>query len=139
MGYTQHWRSRGFTAEQWAQLQECARTIVTRARRAGIGIAGWNGDGAPEYGPDRIAFNGRGPNAYETCAIARGRDYSFCKTGRAPYDAAVVALLIVAARIAPHAFTWSSEGTAADHVAGEKLAVNLPFAGAMGGAATERE
>lgn len=135
MGYSHYWQSRGFTPEQWAQLQESARVIFARARRAGIGIAGWNGRSAIEYGPDRLAFNGREPHAFETCAIASGQDYSFCKTGREPYDAAVVAVLIVAARIAPHAFEWRSDGDAAEHAAGERLARDLPVVGATGGAA----
>ena len=136
MGYTHYWRSRGFTDNQWAQLQECTRQIIRRARRAGAAVAGWEGSGAPEYGADRIAFNGRAPHDYETFALARDADgFAFCKTGRAPYDAAVVAVLIVAARIAPDAFTWSSDGDASEHIAGAKLAADLPTAGAFGGAA----
>lgn len=139
MGYTHYWNGGEFTATQWTQLRECAKTIIRRARREGVSIAGWDGTGAPDIGVEVLRLNGRAPHDFETFTLSRfGAEFEFCKTGRRPYDAAIVALLIVAARLNP-AFRWRSDGDAVDHIAGEKLARDLPVAGATGGAAEVRE
>lgn len=139
MGYTHYWKHAEFTPAEWSQLQECTRAIIGRARAAGIGIAGWDGNGAPDLNPEGISLNGREPDSYETFLLSRGAEsFGFCKTGRAPYDAAIVAILTAAARIAPDRFHWSSDGDGAEHEPGRALAHDLPTPGAWGGGCTVR-
>jgi hypothetical protein len=127
MGYTHYWSNAEFTAEQWSAMQAAARTIVRRSRAAGIRLRSWTGTGPLCIDADEISLNGddKTGTAYESFRITRAPcDGDFCKTARRPYDATVVALLIVAARIGP--LTWSSDGDAADHSDGEILARRLP-------------
>jgi hypothetical protein len=141
MGYTHYWRSSGFTPEQWAQLCQSARTIARRSARTGAPLRGWDGEAPAEYGPDRVALNGLAKTGddFESLIIHRAPEaFGFCKTGRRPYDAAAVALLIVAARINP-GFSWRSDGDASEHADGLRMARDLPWRLADGGAArTER-
>lgn len=125
MGYTHFWTVTGFTDQQWGEFQAHARTVFRRAARRGIRIRGWNGAGKPEFSADRVAFNGAGDDAHETCSIKReDYDRDFCKTERKPYDAVVVALLTIGARMG--CLHWSSDGDPADHEEGIKLARDLP-------------
>ncbi len=121
MGYTHYWDNETFTDEQWAQLKAAAAAIFTSVRAKGIAIAGWDGKDIPTMDDERISFNGRDPDSFETCAIKRAADkFTFCKTGRRPYDTAVVALLICAERLGP--LHWTSDGDANEHEQGRMLA-----------------
>jgi hypothetical protein len=139
MGYTHYWKSAGFTPAQWKTLQFAARVIAERSKAAGAPLAGWAGKGQPTINGKAIRLNGVDPDSFETFALEpRASRFSFCKTGRRPYDAAVVALLIVAARINPW-FSWTSDGDPGEHADGRTMARDLPTAGCTGGeASTER-
>lgn len=70
-----------------------------------MALAGPLGDGTPETTAERIAFNGPAPCDYETCDFPAvvpahyygdgGFSFEFCKTAHRPYDAAVVAFLLL--------------------------------------------
>ena len=119
MGYTHYWTSRGFTGNEWSQLTSATSGIVARAQQSGIEVAGQQGEGAPII-DDRIVFNGAGKAGCEPFVLGRTSSRGFCKTQHLPYDAVVVAVLVVAESTG--ALTWTSDGKAADHEAGKKLA-----------------
>jgi hypothetical protein len=135
MGYTHYWKSAGFTPAQWKTLQFAARVIAKRSKAAGVPLADWSGKGRPTISDKAIRLNGTDPDSFETFTLEPGaRSFEFCKTGHRPYDAAVVALLIVAARINPR-FSWTSDGDPGEHAGGHAMARDLPSAGCTGGAA----
>jgi hypothetical protein len=126
MGYTHYWKSREATPAEWHAMHAAAREILNRAAVAGIALAGWDGSPgtAPETSVDRIALNGKGAGSHESFTLAADGSDDFCKTNHKPYDAVVVALLMVAARIG--FLSWSSDGEGTDHEAGALLAADLP-------------
>jgi hypothetical protein len=109
MGYTHYWvHKRNFTVPQWQEIVSDLKTIVDHARNVeGIVLADFNGDGgtSPQFGDDRIAFNGLGDDAHESFIVNRKvaplkshqskdrRGWDFCKTERKPYDVVVTACL----------------------------------------------
>ena len=123
MGYTHYWTTRESTPGEWLQMQAAAKKIISRARARGIAIAGYDGLRSPTVG-EVIDLNGRGDESYESFLLTPLVDRDFCKTDRKPYDAVVVALLIVGARLG--ILSWSSDGDAEDHEAGIALAGDLP-------------
>lgn len=83
-----------------------------------------------EVTDDAVVFNGVGPLAHETFVVERvaerrshlsGEHFAFCKTSAKPYDAYVVAALILLATLTkddPCGFSWSSDGETDDHADG---------------------
>ena len=127
MGYTHYWTVSGFNTAQWAEFQACARAVFRRAAARKIRLRGSFGVGRVDYFPNAIQFNGDAAagEAHETCSIKRGDfDRDFCKTAHHPYDAAVVALLTIGARMG--CLEWSSDGDLPDHEDGAALAAMLP-------------
>lgn len=122
MGYTHYWTSRGFTDKEWSQLTSATKGIIARAQQSGIEVAGPQGEGAPII-DDRIVFNGTGNAGCEPFVLGRTSSRGFCKTNWQPYDAIVVAVLVAAESTG--ALTWTSDGKAADHDAGKKLAEGI--------------
>jgi len=125
MGYTHYWRqSRRMTDDEWSAVTDGARKIVDVSRRLRIRLAGPVGDGEPVFTDESLSFNGSfdADEDYETFYLTRGpNDFSFCKTARNPYDAAVVAVLIHAHNAAPDAFSWSSDGSDDEHIDGRNV------------------
>lgn len=122
MGYTHYWKSAGFNAEQWAELSEGARAIIWAAGSAGIALANeWDGPvNRPLVEGDCIRFNGTGKDGHETFYLAVAPvEFGFCKTAFKPYDAVVVAILMLASECGP--LTWTSDGEEEDWAAGRKL------------------
>lgn len=123
MGYTHYWTGRGFTGKEWSQLTSATAEIIARAKQSGIEIAGPESAGPAQITDLQIAFNGRQGAACEPIMLSRTAARGFCKTQHLPYDAIVVAVLIAAE--ATGALTWTSDGTAADHEAGRRLAEGI--------------
>lgn len=117
-GYTHYFRqNKPATPEQWKCITEGFRklhvaSVLTEAfpiRRE------YDDAGAPEITDDHIIFNGIGEDGYETMVLVReGSGGQFCKTGRMPYDRAVMALLILADHCAPGCWRISSDGDTED-------------------------
>ncbi len=112
MGYT-HYISRAadFGAAEWADITAAARTIIRACEGRGVRVAGPHGYGAPRVTDAEIALNGSVDDAWESFDLTRETaSWSFCKTNRAPYDLAVTAILLYAARRSPSAITIDSDG-----------------------------
>lgn len=118
MGYTHYWDG---TAVASPELLDQINSVITNS---GIPLANWAGDAGtePEISAKELRFNGLEDDRYETFAIEFGSSRGgFCKTGMAPYDEVVVAILILLDRACPD-FSWSSDGNWQDHAAGRALA-----------------
>lgn len=112
MGYTHYWKNkREFTEEQWTALRIATESILRNAIAAGIKLQyEFDDQSSPLVGQHEIRFNGAGDDGCETFLLERVvEDFAFCKTRRLHYDAAVVAVLIEAARL-NDAFEWTSDG-----------------------------
>lgn len=117
MGYTHYWESGPISPDTLAALATDVRNIVLASE---LPIAGWDGTGEPEYGPDRISLNGIGDDAHESFVIEPSGEWTFCKTAYKPYDVVVTAALLAlrdrtGARL-------SSDGDTPDWIAGHALA-----------------
>ena len=145
MGYTHYLKQRGDLGSGWSEFCDDVRAVIAEVERGDIVIAGWDGEGAPEIGLDRVAFNGSASQVIdsmtgetgdaETAEILRAVDATeswrrndagealiWCKTGRMPYDAAVVAVYALAAERWPDTLTIRSDGLEGDWAAGVELA-----------------
>lgn len=120
MGYTHYWEGK---AEATPELLENVKRVMNMAD---VPLANWAGDEGtlPEVNTAEIRFNGVGDGHCETFVIEFGEDtdFGFCKTGRAPYDVVVVAILELVQAANADTFRWSSDGTDEDHKAGRELA-----------------
>ncbi len=129
MGYTNYWdQHRDFTDQEWATMMKCADWVVQEADRRGVVLRGWDGTSVPKVTTSDIGFNGNGDTGddYETFLLEKKQaekdnwtsqeDYNregatvFCKTAKKPYDAVVVAMLVIAKTIAPNALDIRSDG-----------------------------
>jgi len=118
MGYTHYWDNRTATANEWKQFVEGFRAIQqTLKAHHNISLAGPLGTGKVIITDSEVSFNGADGNDFETFRMTReGDGFQFCKTGYRPYDAAVVATLMLAKRIG--FASWRSDGEQADHMDG---------------------
>lgn len=129
MGYT-HYYSRSYTESngtaEYAKFREGAERIILEGVASGIKIADAFGEklGRWENTDDRVALNGHGDDSHETFAwesktpptIQSAIDnkpmfFNFCKTARKPYDAVVVALLLLLKDVYGDAVDVSSDGS----------------------------
>ena len=124
MGYTHYWRTTKFKDEQWARLCESTKKVITLAVEQGIMVDREDDDEdqPPLICDSLITFNGRGDEGYETFYFQKNNTtFQFCKTGLRPYDAVVVAVLILA-HYYDNDFYWSSDGDRDDFDDGLALA-----------------
>jgi hypothetical protein len=125
MGYSNYWERFPCDSAR-AELafhhlvRDCWR-LFTYCDHKGLKLCGADGYGVPEVMGDAIVFNGAAPLDYETFCFRRfvsfvpgdaGRFVArdFCKTGSRPYDAAVVAVLLLAADRYGSALSIGSDG-----------------------------
>lgn len=126
MGYTHYWYL-NVNAEEGDRFHQAIvdmATIVTANSQREI-LAGWDGEGNPEIDSDKISFNGKEPDDYETFDFHRfelGKDFNFCKTAQKPYDVVVTACLAVAAEVIGDGIEVSSDGNGEDWEEGARLA-----------------
>lgn len=112
-----------------------AHGAVAIAVAEGTKIAGGNGTGLPVLTDDEIVFNGDGDQGYETFCVLRDpvprrwgdedpdyKYFAFCKTGLAPYDRVVTAVLCILETVTGGHFRVSSDGSPGDWAAGLALA-----------------
>lgn len=98
MGFTRYWRETG--------KNDCCfddgflgevNAVLASSGEVGIALAGGDGNGTPEVASDLIVFNGEEPDDFESLVLsAIPSGFSFCKTGRRPYDPAALAVLMLA-------------------------------------------
>ena len=115
MGYTHYFSCDYDSAAYyagWPHLVDHTEAIIANC---GVALTGPTEDVSPLVDPvDAIVFNGAADEGYETFRIpapglARS-EWSFCKTGRRPYDLAVTAVLLTAHILMPDTFRIWSEG-----------------------------
>lgn len=109
MGYTHYWSyDRDFDRRALGLALLDAREIVKAVQARGISLRGGMGLGEPMVG-EGICFNGDASTnedhegflfpmstvGEEEAMALHGQLWDFCKTGRAPYDLAVCAVLLV--------------------------------------------
>jgi hypothetical protein len=132
MGYTHYWITFPRTAQfraAWPAIVADSCAITAEVARRGITLRGPHGTGAPVTGPDRICLNGPASDGddgwgeafdltadprhvhYQPPGLPRGAVWSFCKTGRNPYDLAVTAILLRASQHAPRHVRLCSDGS----------------------------
>lgn len=124
MGYTHYWQAlRNVKPAEWRQIVAATTAIIELAERAGIPIRG--PEGRWQADKDRISLNGDAGDAHEPFNLTRDIRHggsNFCKTACKPYDIVVVAILCSLNKLAPGAFTMSSDGTAEEWQDGLDLA-----------------
>lgn len=124
MGYTHYWRiKRDAKGDERNTILTYANAVLLE--HADI-VAGPNGTGEPIVNARGILLNGKGSRRYETFNLGFKKEkFAFCKTGRMPYDIVVVALLTIATRVAPSAYSMSSDGNENDLSPGRWLAAKV--------------
>jgi hypothetical protein len=112
MGYTHYWTIKEeLTREKFIEWAEGVKAIVETAVEGGIALGNGLGDDAPELAENLVVFNGAGNQGVETFGITIDDEgFDFCKTGGAPYDAAVTASLIHFKKIFGDAVEIKSDG-----------------------------
>jgi len=113
MGYTRYYRVEGkIDSEKFKDYSKDCKIICKEITdRLKSGIAGWDGDGDPEFTDEEIAFNGIGDNSHETFRLGtESKGFNFTKTARKPYDKHVLACLIVAKEYFGDNIKVSSDG-----------------------------
>lgn len=116
MGYTHYFEpGREYTPEQWEAFRKECEKLKNKMR--GVKIGGCNdgyGVGEPEFTADCVGFNGKGYDSHEPFVISpNNQKWSFCKTGRKPYDRLVGACLISANKHL--GYTFDSDGIGNSH------------------------
>lgn len=108
--------------------------LIPALSAAGGGLANGLGEGNPIITNQKLTFNGRGAEGYETFTFPQvltlaaweqpndgGYYFQFCKTAERPYDLAVMAFLIVAKNHMQHAIWVESDGNVDDWAAAREL------------------
>jgi len=126
MGYTHYWSvKKPMTQESRNEIEVFGQQILAEAKRRGIGLT--------ENGPDEldpictdhlIWLNGIGDEGHEDFMVELGvpKAFNFCKTAQKPYDAVVVAFLIlITGVVGKDYFEWSSDGSEEDFNEGAEL------------------
>ena len=126
MGYTHYYERRrdvAAPADAYGRWAMDAKAIIATAEAQGIRIAGWDGDGQPEFTEGYVSLNGWQDESCETFIWhaelqdnPEWRDaaepfFYFVKTRQRPYDAVVVALLLRLKHYYGDAVDISSDGT----------------------------
>ena len=116
MGYTHYWTlesENAPTPQEWGEIVDEIFTEFLECNAEKIICREYNRfDEPPEINYDRIIFNGKGENGYETFWLDPTDDgFQFCKTGKKPYDKFVVRALQIAKNHCPNWFQdLSSDG-----------------------------
>lgn len=122
MGYTHYFEQKAeVEPRRWHDVAARAKRIIDAApceiRRE------YDESEPPTVTADLIRFNGADDAGYETFYLERSSvGFHFCKTDRRPYDAVVVAILLVLDKYAPGCHDIASDGRAASWEAGKALA-----------------
>lgn len=119
MGYTHYWDRKADLSSGWADFLKDVKTFIanlpyhiqTETGYQQLILAGPHGTGKPVFTSVKIAFNGKGDQAFETFDFPRklplserspsrdmpeGYFFSFCKTEYRPYDIVVTGVLLLA-------------------------------------------
>lgn len=98
MGFTRYWARTEKPITQ--EFIDEVNKIIERARKKGIKVAGWDGNGEPIVTFEKIELNGADPLDHETFCIGNNPTiFDFCKTAEKPYDYVVKNILSVAKKM----------------------------------------
>jgi hypothetical protein len=126
MGYTHYWNPKEPLEEKvWKTVVEHVHGLVAVAVADGIVLDGPLGESDEMvFDEDVIAFNGHGDAALESFYVERAptvpehrkdvpdmQFFTFCKTGRRPYDVVVTAALCLMETLTDGHFRVSSDGS----------------------------
>ena len=119
MGYTHYWnfKKNPSKIENGNQKFITAVELIKEGVKqlTDIELAGGYGEGEPIFSENKICFNGKGEDAYETCGICFNEPNTayfrnFCKTKRQPYDVVVCLTLLCLKETFGNDFSFSSDG-----------------------------
>lgn len=126
MGYTHYWKtSEPFTAQQWEDLEQFARTAIRMLPKHSESAGGFYKKaplvvamGVAAKRHIRIDGSGRYEGldlSHESFVFENApTEFDFCKTARKPYDLMVCAVLIQARILLPRGVAISTDGVAED-------------------------
>lgn len=112
-GFTRYWEVEAeFTDEEWEEIKNGTRRIISAVESDGISIAGPHGEGQPEITDEMIALNGDKSEGewHETFLLERDPHSAFCKTARKPYDRAVKSILHLADKVGGFKIQVNADG-----------------------------
>ncbi|QQZ64549.1 hypothetical protein JI735_34510 (plasmid) [Paenibacillus sonchi] len=135
MGYTHYWYRKQIIEEAtFKRIKTDFQKLIPALSAAGVGLANGLGEGDPIITDQRLTFNGREAESYETFAFPQvltlaaweqpndgGYYFQFCKTAERPYDLAVMAFLIVAKYHMQQGIRVESDGNVDDWAAAREL------------------
>ena len=122
MGYTHYWKIKSELDFNKEGFCSAVQALIEDGFQKGIIQYESGTNEYPEFDETSLRFNGVGGDGHETFLVnTRVTSFDFCKTARKPYDAYVVAALMLLEKYFPESFEWSSDGDSEDHVAGEAL------------------
>ena len=132
MGYTHYWEGqRSCTDMEWQRIR--AAVLQLLGNNQDIPVV-WESDcdgvkhqrKVPEISRRLIRFNGPGDEGFETFLVDRVEpSFAFCKTGRLPYDALVVATLTLMEHYAAGAWRYKTDGEGVELDEGLMLAADV--------------
>lgn len=114
MGYTHYFQQKkNITKTNWIRISQDVKKAIEIIQGMGIFLES-NAETDDMVTSEYINFNGKGNDSYETFHITKKKEpfetFNFCKTGKYPYDIAVVVTLLIINYHQPNAFDISSDG-----------------------------
>lgn len=97
MGYTHYWHPAGeLPKAKWSAFQKDVKAIL-KASPTPV-VFEMDDPKPPQVTAERVRFNGKGEDGYETFVFQRydPEGFAFCKTDRRAYDPVVCAVLLAA-------------------------------------------
>lgn len=119
MGYTHYWNAEKVTKLDKKCVLVLAKMLKTFYKEGEIQYES-DEPLAPVVTSMMVRFNGVEEQGHETFLLVVG-EREFCKTNEKPYDAVVVAALVIIKHFHPE-FSWSSDGGDKDHEKGCEIA-----------------
>jgi len=114
MGHTHYFpQAKHATQAQWKAITDEFKKLMAAALITQALPIQREEDSASEplIDKDQIIFNGIEDDGHETMILERiGHGFQFCKTAHKPYNAAVIALLLIADKHAPGVWEIASDG-----------------------------
>lgn len=96
VGYTNYWVVKEGNSEFDQDTLNSVNKIIAEAKNQGIALDAEDEGSVPVVSDEIIWFNGVGDESHETFVIDLNRTgWNFCKTQGKPYNAVVVALMIL--------------------------------------------
>lgn len=118
MGFTRYYTITGhLDSDKFIEYSKIAEAVCRDITKIyGHKLAGWDGEGDPEFTDIKISFNGELDDSCETFHISKNsKGFNFCKTRQLPYDMHVYACIILAKIFFGNSIEISSDGDDEDY------------------------